>query len=66
VAAPFRARLGGLHYLEYINLDPAGRKRPEIATQWIRQMTLAIRKYDARSMVTVGLVLLNPRKPDDE
>jgi len=60
------SELGGLHYLEFITLDPAGRKRPEIAQQWIRQMTLAIRKYDARSMVTVGLVLLNLRTPEDE
>ena len=60
------SELGGLHYLEFINLDPAGRKRPEIAQQWIRQMTLAIRKYDARTMVTVGLVLLNLRKPEEE
>src|ERR1700677_2922491 len=60
------SELGGLHYLEFINLDAAGRKRPEIAQQWIRQMTLAIRKYDARSMVTVGLVLLNLHKPEEE
>ncbi|MGA3238292.1 MAG: cellulase family glycosylhydrolase [Bryobacteraceae bacterium] len=60
------SELGGLHYLEYINLDPAGRKRTEIAQRWIRQMTLAIRKYDARSMVTVGMVLLNLRKPEEE
>jgi hypothetical protein len=60
------SELGGLHYLEFINLDPAGRERPEIAQQWIRQMTRAIRKYDARSMVTVGMVLLNLRKPEEE
>jgi hypothetical protein len=58
------SELAGLHYLEFINLDPTGRQRPEIAEQWIRRMTLAIRKHDKPSMVTVGLVLLSLRKPE--
>ena len=48
--------LDGQTYVEYINLDPAGRKAPEIARAWIRQMTAAIRKHDNRHLVTVGMI----------
>jgi hypothetical protein len=48
--------LGGLHYVEFINLNPAGRQRSDVATQWVRQMVQAIRKRDRRSLVTVGIM----------
>jgi hypothetical protein len=58
--------LEGYHYLEYINLDPAGRKRPAIARQWIRLMIQAIRKHDDRHMVTVGLFPVDMHWPKSE
>jgi sugar phosphate isomerase/epimerase len=58
------AAIQGLHYLEYLNLDPAGRARPEIACAWIRRMTEAIRRRDPRHLITVGLVLIGD-KPEE-
>jgi len=45
----------GLRYIEYINLDPGGRRSPDVARAWLRQMTQAIRKHDQRHPITVGL-----------
>lgn len=47
---------GGYDFLQYIALDPAGRKREDMAVAWIREMTAAIRKHDSRTMITVGLL----------
>jgi hypothetical protein len=55
--------LAGFHYVQYIVLDPAGRDPDEIARQWTRQMTAAIRKHDRRRPITVGML---PIKPADE
>jgi hypothetical protein len=59
--------LDGLHYVEFINLDPAGRQRSDIARRWVRQMVQAIRKHDRRSMVTVGILTgdLDFSKPEE-
>lgn len=46
----------GKHFVQAITLDRAGRERPEIAQQWIRTLVAAIRKHDARHLITVGLV----------
>jgi hypothetical protein len=46
----------GKHFVQVITLDQAERPRPEIARQWIRTLTTAIRKHDRRRLVTVGLV----------
>jgi sugar phosphate isomerase/epimerase len=43
-------------YVQFITLDPAGRPRGEIARQWLRRLTRAIRARDARHLITVGLV----------
>jgi putative heme-binding domain-containing protein len=48
--------LAGFYYVEAITLDPAGRKRSDIARQWIKQMSAAIRKYDKEHLITVGLL----------
>jgi hypothetical protein len=45
----------GLHYNNYINLDPKGRDRTSIANAWIDQMRGAIRKYDKQRLITLGL-----------
>jgi hypothetical protein len=44
-----------LHYMQYINLDPDGRDRADIAVAWIRQMKRAIRTHDRERLITVGL-----------
>jgi hypothetical protein len=46
--------LGEYDFVQFIALDPAGRKREEIAKQWIRTMTAAIRKHDGKTLITVG------------
>jgi Cellulase (glycosyl hydrolase family 5) len=47
---------GGKHYVQFITLDQQGRPRPDIARQWIRHLTTAIRKHDKRHLITAGLV----------
>lgn len=59
------AEMGGLRYVEYIDLDPAGRKPADIAGAWLRQMTQAIRKHDQRHLITVGLIWVNNANPED-
>ena len=48
--------LGGFVYCQFISLDQAGRRRPDIARQWVAKLTAAIRKHDQRHMLTVGLL----------
>ncbi len=48
--------LGGFCYVQYISLDQPDRSRPDIAREWIRTMTQAIRKRDKKTLITVGLV----------
>jgi len=45
---------GGYDFLQYIALDPAGRKREDMPVQWIRRLTAAIRKHDQATLITVG------------
>ncbi|MEP0844775.1 MAG: cellulase family glycosylhydrolase [Phycisphaerae bacterium] len=51
---------GGCDFVQYINLDPAGRPRHEIATAWIRRLSAAIRGRDPRRLITVGLLPSTP------
>jgi len=46
----------GKHFVQFVNLDPAGRERPAIARAWIKTLVAAIRKHDPKHLVTVGLV----------
>ncbi len=46
----------GKHFVQYLATDQAGRARPQIAIDWIKRMTAAIRRHDRRHLVTVGLV----------
>jgi len=50
------AALGGKYFVQRITLDPRGRPRNEIARDWVRRLTTAIRKHDTESLVTVGLL----------
>lgn len=54
----------GQTYVEYINLDPAHRKAPEIARAWIRQIAAAIRRQDQRHLITVGLIWVTNTNPE--
>jgi Cellulase (glycosyl hydrolase family 5) len=56
--------INGQTYVEFINVEPAGRKAPEIAKAWIRQMTAAIRKHDQRHLITVGLIWITTINPE--
>jgi hypothetical protein len=47
---------GGKHFVQFITLDQTDRLRPDIARQWIRHLSAAIRGKDKRHMITVGLV----------
>jgi hypothetical protein len=44
------------YFVQFITLEQKERPRPEIARQWCRKLVTAIRKYDQRHLVTVGLV----------
>jgi len=46
--------LGGLHYVERLTRDPAGRSRSEITRQWMNAVVPGIRKRDPGRLVTVG------------
>jgi hypothetical protein len=47
---------GGSHFVQFITLDQKDRPRPDIARQWVRHLTAAIREKDKRHLITVGLV----------
>lgn len=47
---------GDKHFVQVITLDQAGRKRPDIARAWVKQLAGAVRKADTNHLVTVGLV----------
>jgi hypothetical protein len=47
---------GGKHFVQYITRDLAGRKRPEVASEWTKTLVTAIREHDRDRLVTVGLV----------
>jgi hypothetical protein len=48
--------LGSYDFIQFITLDPAGRRREEVAVLWLRQMTRAIREEDGATPITVGLL----------
>lgn len=47
---------GDKHFVQVISLDQQNRPRPEIAAAWIKHLTTAIRRVDAKHLITVGLV----------
>lgn len=46
----------GKHFVQFITLDQAGRKRPDIARAWVKHLVAAVRAHDRKHLVTVGLV----------
>jgi hypothetical protein len=47
---------GGYDFVQFVALDPAGRKREDIASAWIQRMTRAIRDRDSATPITVGML----------
>jgi hypothetical protein len=47
---------GGYDFVQFIALNPTGRKREELAVEWIETMTRAIREKDSSHLITVGLL----------
>lgn len=52
----YSGALGGYDFCQYITLDPKERSIDAIRHQWIRQLTTAIRQYDSKTLITVGLL----------
>jgi Cellulase (glycosyl hydrolase family 5) len=52
---------GAYDFVQFITLDPAGHVREDIAVEWIRAMTAAIRPHDTNALITVGLLPWTPR-----
>ena len=48
--------LAGFYYVQFISLDQKDRVRTDIARDWLKTMTAAIRKRDKRHLVTVGML----------
>lgn len=48
--------LGGMHFVQRISNDAAGREREEIVEAWVKTLTTAIRKHDPRTPITVGVI----------
>jgi len=46
----------GKHFVQVITLSQGKRGRPEIAAEWIRRLSAAIRRHDRQGLITVGLV----------
>lgn len=59
------AAINGLRYVEYIDLNPAGRKPPDIAQAWLHQMVQAIRKHDQLHLITVGMIWIDNDHPEN-
>jgi hypothetical protein len=56
----YSGKFGDYNFIQWISLDPAGRPRDEVARQWIRTLTRAIRDHDPRHLITVGLLPSTP------
>jgi hypothetical protein len=50
--------LGGLHYVERLTRDPAGRTRPEITRRWMDTLIPGIRRQDPSRLVSCGMFFL--------
>lgn len=48
--------LGDFHFVQRLTLDFGGRTPKQIAAAWVNQLVAAIRKHDARHLITVGAI----------
>lgn len=46
----------GKHFVQWISREARGRDHQDVARQWIRHLTAAIRSEDSHHLITVGLV----------
>jgi hypothetical protein len=46
----------GKHFVQFISRELGARTRPDAAREWIHRLVTAIRRHDARTLITVGLV----------
>ena len=46
----------GKYFVQYITRDLAGRTREVVAKAWVDRLVGAIRKYDSRHLITVGVI----------
>jgi hypothetical protein len=53
-------KLGPFWFLQYISLDQRDRPRHEVAREWIKTLSAAIRRKDPRGLITVGLLPSTP------
>jgi len=48
--------LGGKHFVQRLTLGLGGRTREQVAAEWVKMMTDAIREVDTSHMITVGVI----------
>ena len=51
----WEGELGGFSYVERLTLNPGTRSRHEVTRQWMDTLIPAIRKQDARGLITCGV-----------
>jgi hypothetical protein len=56
----YTGAFGDYSFIQFINLDPAGRTSEKIALSWISEMTRAIHKHDHKHLITAGLLPFDP------
>ena len=52
----YTGELGGLNFIQFINLDQKERPREKIAREWVTTMVKAIHKHDRRHLITLGII----------
>jgi hypothetical protein len=57
----YSGELGGLNFIQFINLDQGPRSREKIARQWVDLMTAAIHQHDQRHLITIGMLPTTPQ-----
>jgi hypothetical protein len=50
------ADFAGKHFVQRITLDLRGRTREQVARAWIDRLVAAVRRHDARRLITVGVI----------
>ena len=53
------ADFAGMHFVQRIALDLAGRTQREVAKAWVHELTSTIREVDGRHLITVGVIPWN-------
>jgi hypothetical protein len=56
-----KSDFGGYDFLQFIALNPGHHSRQQLAVNWIRAMSAAIRTRDKKALITVGLLPWIPK-----